>query len=286
MLEGDILLDNIIGLLCQLEYGGDSEDTNADHFDLYNREVQSKLTPKSWKREAEEAWKSVLRSDLARSQRKQVLASLSAGMMRWFTQPEVVMDFLTDSFDAGGSASLTALSGIFFLIQERNLDYPYFYRKVYSLLDRNCLHSKRQTRFLHLLETFLTSTHLPAVLVASFIKRLSRLCLHSTPQGIIAIIPWIYNLIILHPSCTFLIHRTQPAGIDAIKDSLKQDPFAFDEKDPVMTNAIQSSLWEIETLQGHFDPHVTTIARIISEQFTKPSYRLEDFCQHNFQTVR
>ena len=64
-----------------------------------------------------------------------------------------------------------------------------------------------------------------------------------------------------------------------------EDPFVMDEEDPMESNAIESSLWEIVTLQSHFHPNVATLANIISEQFTKTSYNLEDFLDHSYGSV-
>ena len=63
------------------------------------------------------------------------------------------------------------------------------------------------------------------------------------------------------------------------------DPFNMEEQDPMETDAIESSLWEIETLQFHYHPNVATLAKIISEQFTKQSYNLEDFLDHSYNGV-
>jgi len=54
--------------------------------------------------------------------------------------------------------------------------------------------------------------HLPVQLIASFIKRMSRLALASPPHGIIIILPMIYNLIKKHPACMALIHRANEDG--------------------------------------------------------------------------
>lgn len=196
------------------------------------------------------------------------------------------MDFLTDSYNAGGSTALLALSGLFYLIQERNLDYPHFYTKLYSLLDSELLHSKHRSRFFRLLDTFLASTHLPATLVASFIKRLARLALNAPPSAIVAIVPFAYNLLKSHPTCTFMIHRDISNGHNkksAMETRGMNDPFLADETDPTLTNAIDSSLWELESLQSHYHPNVAAIARIISEQFTKQSYNMEDFLDYSYQ---
>lgn len=203
----------------------------------------------------------------------------------WFARPELLMDFLTDSYNVGGATSLLALSGLFYLIREKNLDYPQFYPKLYSLLDADLLHSKHRSRFFRLLNTFLASSHLPASLVASFIKRLSRLALNAPPAAIVAIVPWMYNLFKNHPTTTLLMHR---AVRDAeLRDEMEKegmdDPFDPEEMDPTRTDAIESSLWEIVTLQSHYHPNVAAIAQIISEQFTKQAYNLEDFLDYTYQ---
>jgi U3 small nucleolar RNA-associated protein 19 len=201
------------------------------------------------------------------------------------TRPESLMDFLTDSYDIGGSTSLLALSGLFYLINNKNLDYPSFYPKLYSLLDADLLHSKHRSRFFRLLNTFLSSTHLPASLIASFIKRLSRLALFAPPAAIVAIVPYIYNLLKEHPTCTFMIHRNPYPPCTKSTDNLGNDPFDMSEPDPQLTHAIDSSLWEIETLQSHYHPNVASLARIISEQFTKQQYNLEDFLDHSYASM-
>lgn len=198
------------------------------------------------------------------------------------------MDFLTDAYNDGGSTSHQALSGVFYLIQERNLDYPAFYHKLYSLLDASLLYSKHRSKFFRLLDTFLASTHLPATLVASFIKRLARLTLNGPPAGVVAVVPWIYNLLKKHPTCTFMIHREfrTEEEREQIEQAGLDDPFKEDEESPYNTNAYDSSLWEIVMLQTHYHPNVATIAKIISEQFTKHSYNLEDFLDHSYGSVR
>ena len=134
------------------------------------------------KNRAQEAWLALMDMDMDKEQRKLILGAMTTSVAPWFMKPELLMDFLTDSYNTGGSTSLLALSGVFYLIQERNLDYPSFYRKLYSLLDSGILHSKHRSRFFRLLDTFLSSTHLPAALVASFLKRLSRLALNATDR--------------------------------------------------------------------------------------------------------
>ena len=236
------------------------------------------------KKQAQKAWMTVLRQDLTKAQRKKVLDLMSHCIAPWFLKVELLMDFLTDSFNVGGSTSLMAFSGLFYLMQKRNLDYPQFYKRLYLLIDQSFLHSKHRSRIFRLLDTFLSSTHLPAALVASFIKRLSRLALFAPPSGIVIVIPFIYNLLTAHPQCTFMIQRNADIEQEEAEEGWG-DPFQMEEPDPMKTNALESSLWEIHTLQSHYHPNVATVAKIISEQFTKQAYNLEDFLDHSYATV-
>lgn len=64
-----------------------------------------------------------------------------------------------------------------------------------------------------------------------------------------------------------------------------RDPFDALEADPAKTHALESSLWEMSSLTAHFHPNVATLAKILGEQFTKPSYNLEDFLDHSYTTM-
>lgn len=259
--------------------------------DFYVSPPQSKkheiFSVQKHKAQGQKAWLAVLQIAKTKDQMKRVLDIMSTVIAPWFSSPEMLADFLTTSYDSGGSMSLLALSGVFYLIKERNLDYPSFYPKLYSLLDRDLLHSKHRSRFLRLMDTFLNSTHLPAVLVASFIKRLARLALNAPPSAIVSIIPWMYNILKHHPQCTFMIHREvrDPEVQKQIEEGGAKDPFDPEEADPMETGAIDSSLWEVVQLQSHYHPNVATIAKIISEQFTKQAYNIEDFLDHSYATV-
>lgn len=83
--------------------------------------------------------------------------------------------------------------------------------------------------------------HLPANLIASFAKRLARLSLLVPQHDQCLVITFIYNLIIRHPTIRVMIDRKQSSSI-----SIKADVYLAEELDPNKTNAIESSLWEIE----------------------------------------
>lgn len=221
-------------------------------------------------------------------QRKALLRQLQTpATISSLRRPEILMDFFTDSLNMGDlSLSVPALTGLYHLIATRNLDFPQFYPRLYALLDNTLLHSKYRSRVMRHLETFLAPTnHLPAATIASFIKRLSRLCLFAPPAAIVAIVPFVYNLLKQHPSTTFMIHRKPFPPYTISQDHIGDDPYDHSERDPQLSGAIDSSLWELETLQSHYHPSVATLCRIVSEQFTKQQYSVEDFLDQSYQSI-
>ena len=67
--------------------------------------------------------------------------------------------------------------------------------------------------------------------------------------------------------------------------TLRTDPFLPDESNPNLTNALDSSLWELYSHKRHYHSGVSTLACIFEEAFTKPNYPLEDFLDHTYSTV-
>ncbi|GAB0138022.1 hypothetical protein EsDP_00006269 [Epichloe bromicola] len=282
------LFDRVFALISALDGVPGSAD---DLEDFYVPKPSKKSHPlrsvTQHKRQGQDAWLALMGVVHTKDERKRLLGIASTIIAPWFMKPELLADFLTDCYNAGGSMSLLALSGVFYLIQERNLDYPSFYAKLYSLLDRDILHSKHRSRFFRLLDTFLASTHLPAALVASFLKRLARLALSAPPSAIAFVIPWIYNMLKRHPTCTLMLHRVikDPEVKQQIKDHGFKDPFLPEETDPVGTKAIESCLWELVQLQSHYHPNIATISKVMSGQFTKQSYNMEDFLDHSYASL-
>lgn len=282
------LFDRVLSMLSVLDGVPESAEELEDFYvPKPKKKTHNLRSVNQHRKQGHEAWLALMSLAETRDDRKRILNVMSTIIAPWFAKPELLADFLTNSYDAGGSMSLLALSGVFYLIQERNLDYPSFFHKLYSLLDRDILHSKHRSRFFRLLDTFLSSTHLPAALVASFIKRLSRLSLNAPPSAIVFVIPWIYNQLRRHPSCTYMIHRAtqDPTIARQIKEQGFDDPFLPDETNPMETAAMESCLWEVVQLQSHYHPNVATIAKILSDQFTKHTYNMEDFLDHSYNSV-
>ncbi|KAG6876448.1 hypothetical protein C0993_003088 [Termitomyces sp. T159_Od127] len=107
----------------------------------------------------------------------------------------------------GGTVGLLALNVLFVLIKEYNLDYPSLYTRLYAFLDRDVLHLKHRARFFRMTELLLSSTHLPANLLASFVKRLSRLSLTALPTAIDMVVPFTYSILKRHPAFMSMVHH-------------------------------------------------------------------------------
>uniref|UniRef100_A0A672HRB4 CCAAT-binding factor domain-containing protein n=1 Tax=Salarias fasciatus TaxID=181472 RepID=A0A672HRB4_SALFA len=210
------------------------------------------------KRTFERMWLGFLKYKLPSSMYKRILVILHDSILPHMSKPTLMIDFLTAAYDVGGAISLLALNGLFVLIHQHNLDYPDFYKKLYNLLEPSVFHVKYRARFFHLANIFLSSSHLPVYLVAAFAKRLARLALTAPPTALLIVLPFIYNLIRRHPSSRVLIHKP-----DAENDAV-EDPYLMEEKDPAQCRALDSSLWEIKTLQRHYHPDVAKAAMLIN----------------------
>jgi U3 small nucleolar RNA-associated protein 19 len=102
---------------------------------------------------------------------------------------------------------------------------------------------------------------LPEALVAAFAKRLSRLTLVALPEDILIILLFIGNLILRHPGLKCLINHPPYSPLR----HGGYDPFLMEERDPFQSNALNSSLWEVNSLQNHILPSIAAAARFIHE---------------------
>ncbi|XP_065707811.1 nucleolar complex protein 4 homolog isoform X1 [Patagioenas fasciata] len=211
----------------------------------------------------EKMWLSFLKHKLPTGLYKKVLVILHDSILPYMNEPTLMIDFLTVAYGIGGAISLLALNGLFILIHQHNLEYPDFYKKLYSLLDPSVYHVKYRARFFHLLDLFLSSSHLPAYLVAAFLKRLSRLALTAPPEALLMILPFICNLFRRHPACRVLVHRP-----DGPRD-VSEDPYVMEEEEPSESRALESCLWEIQTLQNHYHPEVAKAAAVLSRALSE-----------------
>lgn len=220
-------------------------------------------------------------ADLSASQYKALLLILHKRIIPFMGVPASLMDFLTDAYDQEEDeiVPILALNSLWELMKNYNLEYPDFYTKLYSLLTPSILYTRYRSRFFRLCDLFLSSTHLSANMIASFIKRLARLALTASAPGVVIVIPFVYNLLKRHPTCMILLQNSEAIN------SEYEDTFNNHETDPLKTGAMGSSLWELETLMSHYHPNVATLAKIFGEPFRKPSYNLEDFLDWSYLSL-
>ena len=255
----NIFVENVFGFLEAI--GMDTVEGNTNTFickNLSTGESSFKLDWLEMKKYYGNCWMQILKTRITMDQYKRVLIILDTQVLPYVAKPLLLTDFLVSSYNVGGSISLLALSGVFTLISKYNLEYPEFYTKLYQLFTPELLHVKYRARFFQLADIFLSSSHLPAYLVAAFIKRLARLSLSAPSPTIPMVVRFIHNLIHRHPSLVKMIDNEDTTMLD--------DPFDNSEKDPAKSNAIGSSLWEIKSLEEHLLPQVSSVAKDLIEK--------------------
>ncbi|XP_038054848.1 nucleolar complex protein 4 homolog [Patiria miniata] len=231
------------------------------------------MSLKEHRRHFSDAWLIFLGLTLPPAIYKKTLVILHEAVMPHLTNPLLLTDFLTISYSIGGAISLLALNGLFILITKHNLEYPEFYKKLYALFEPSIFHVKYRARFFHLANLFLSSTYLPAYLVAAFAKRLSRLALTAPPTALTLVIPFVGNLLHRHPSCQVMVHKTNGPS------ELEDDPYIMAETDPAKCRAMDSSLWEMQTLKSHYHPGVATAAAWIDRPLPKEEWDVSEYLE-------
>ncbi|SCU83950.1 LAFA_0D06986g1_1 [Lachancea sp. 'fantastica'] len=283
--------------LCIMNHDNHYTNEDADLEIFVPQPPQAMENESQFKTNLEKNWLFFLNlGELPATQYKTTLLILHKRIIPHFNTPSKLMDFLTDSYDLGDHViSLLALNGLFELMRRYNLEYPRFYSKLYQLVTPGLMHVKHRSRFLRLTDLFLSSTHISANLVASFIKRLARLTLDAPPSAIVSVMPFIYNLLKKHPTCMIMLHDpdfisdpfAEPHQVALVKQRRSQyeDPYLMDEVNPELTNAMGSSLWELDSLTNHYHPNVATLAKIFSQPFRKHSYNMEDFLDWSYDSL-
>ena len=234
-----------------------------------------------------DAWLALLRAEFPEDIYRKILTRLHVDVMPHMVNPQLLSDFCVDSIDVGGLTGMLALNGLFVLMTQHGLEYPTFYNRLYQLLDQSSLHANHRRGFFSLMDVFLKSPALPAYLVASFVKRFGRLALHAPPAGIMVCVGFIHNLLRRHKSCVVLVHREPPEGEPA--KLVERDPFDAEENDPAKTNALASSLWEIETLRAHYFPQVPKMVSLLERDLTDrvktKELEMGDLCAANYGSL-
>jgi len=244
----------------------------------------------SYRRAVETCWLTLLRiENLPEAMYKRALLLLPKHVIPYMEHPVLLCDFLTDSCNAGGVTSLLALEGLFILMQRHSLEYPQFYEKLYVMLTPSVFLVTYRERIYRLMHLCLLSSHLPAYLVAAFLKRLARLSLTAPPTGALYVIPLIYNMLKRHPQCEPLIQRGRVGAVmssssSSSSSSKESDPYLFHEANPKNSHALESSLWELRALQNHYCPAVASLAAAFDEQ-EKDKFKMEDFVNASYSAL-
>ncbi|KAK3205704.1 hypothetical protein Dsin_019750 [Dipteronia sinensis] len=281
----------------------DKNNNNVLSPDTIVRKMKLKFT---------KAWIAFLRLPLPMDIYKEVLVIMHQAVIPFLSNPLMLCDFLTRSYDIGGVVSVMALSSLFILMTQHGLEYPNFYEKLYALLVPSIFMAKHRAKFLQLLDSCLKSPLLPAYLAAAFAKKLSRLSLLVPPSGALVIIALIHNLLRRHPSINCLVHRedgygTEEDGSKAEKEIVDTadeseetvtnkssrkpgiDHFNNEEINPVKSNAMRSSLWEIDTLRHHYCPAVSRFVLSLENDLTvrakTTEINVKDFSSGSYATI-
>ena len=258
--------------------------------------VGKQLDSKQLRRTLDSTWMLFLRLPMHHALLKTLLLEVDKSIFPFILRPVLLMDFLADAYNQGGMLSLLSLSGLFVLMTRHNLDYPHFYPKLYSLLTPDVFYLSFRDQVFSYTARFLSSTHLPAYLVASFIKKLCAIAVLAPPAGILASLALVFNLLQRHPQCGVLINRTAlgksqpPPSASQAADGDEQlllldldvqasDPYLPDELDPAKSRAIDSSLWELELLEQHYCSSVSKFVQIFKKPYDPKAslFTLHDF---------
>lgn len=81
-----------------------------------------------------------------------------------------------------------------------------------------------------------------------------------------------------HPGLKCLLNSTNI-------DPASTDPYIMEERDPLKSNAINSSLWEIQSLQQHYQPSVATAARFINSPLPSVEWDLSQVLDKNADDI-
>lgn len=82
----------------------------------------------------------------------------------------------------------------------------------------------------------------------------------------------VYNLLLQHKAVRILIHRGADAEVIAApacpEAAASSDTFVESEDDPAACRAIDSCLWEVDSLRSHMCPTVASVASLFCAPMT------------------
>lgn len=63
------------------------------------------------------------------------------------------------------------------------------------------------------------------------------------------------------------------------------DPYVFEEKDPLKSNALNSSLWELVSLKQHFLPKVSKSVNFLSKKMPQVEWDMRELLDDSYESV-
>lgn len=171
------------------------------------------------------------------------------------TSPVMLSDFLSHSLDQPGIIGMLALNGLFILVTQHGLEYPSFYQRLYQLMTADSFSATHRAQFYKLADLFLSSGLLPAYTAAAFVKKMARLALSAPPAGAMMAVSFIHNILRRHPACVVMIDRPSSEGTS--EADINEG-----------SNAVESSLWELQALRNHYCPQVSALCSILDKDLS------------------
>lgn len=146
--------------------------------------------------------------------------------------------------------------------------------EIYCILNENLMKKSYKFRVFFFLNIFLSSTKVPAYIIAAYIKKLARLSLGAKPRTLVAILRLVNNLFMRHPVLMFLRNRVDDkarvlelhSNTCTLRQWLEKDPFDPSQvADLKRTNAMDTCIWELMPLRFHEHRKVSEAASFLGE---------------------
>ncbi|TKR64583.1 hypothetical protein L596_025090 [Steinernema carpocapsae] len=190
---------------------------------------------------------------------KQILPYFTQTVIDECPHAPLFADFLFGVFNRGDIYAVWSLGGIFKLMVNHNFEYPDFYQAVYRMTTPQLCYATYREEFFELLSLFLSSSHIPMYIAAAFTKKLARLLLVGKLSCQEPIMSLIRNVLVRHQNVRMLLDREEPSKLDA-------DPYDENEENMQKCGACSSSLWELKTVQAHWNPDVSKRANFVDRE--------------------
>ncbi|ETN77650.1 transcription factor TFIID [Necator americanus] len=221
----------------------------------------------------QENWISLMMQSVPSKVLAVMIPYITENILDKLDEPHRTADFFFKAFDRGDMFAILSLGAIFKLIVVHNFEYPNFYDHVYSLTKPSVLYLDQKEKFITLLDKFLSSTHIPNYIVASFAKRLSRMLLLAPVDAQEPVLGLIRNLLTRYPNVSCLIHRE-------VSETLSSDPYNENEPSLSKCGALNSSLWEARSLsKTNWHPNVAKRASFVDGKLQQMESFVRFRCQ-------